>query len=57
MLRWDWEPMDTYTYPFDPGLGISVEKMDLEGGDTEKNWAASTCDASPGLPNCASSSP
>ena len=57
MLRWDWEPLDTYTYPFDPGLGISVEKVDLEEGDTEKNWAASTCSASPGLPNCVASSP
>ncbi len=55
ILDWDGTPLDSYTFPFDPGIGISVEKVDLEGGDTEKNWAASTCDASPGLPNCVSS--
>jgi len=51
LFRWDREAMDTYTYPFDPGNGISAEKVDLEGGDTEENWVAAPGGNSPGLPN------
>lgn len=51
LYRWDMEAMDTYTHHFDPGNGISVEKVDLEGGDTEENWVAAPGGNSPGLPN------
>ena len=38
--------------PFDPGNGISVEKIDLTGEDSEDNWAANAANsATPGAPN------
>lgn len=44
--------IDSYTHPFNPGNGVSVEKVDLTGGDTEDNWTASSCGSSPGTTNC-----
>ena len=53
--------IDSFSYPFNPGNGISVEKMDPSGGDLESNWIASPCDennedlntgSSPGGVNC-----
>ncbi len=44
--------IDSYTHPFNPGNGVSVEKVDLAGGDTEDNWTASSCGSSPGETNC-----
>jgi len=43
----------TYAHPFDPGNGVSVERVDLGGADLETNWRASPCMQSAGLPNCA----
>ncbi len=43
----------TYAHPFDPGNGVSVERVDLDGADLETNWRASPCMQSAGLPNCA----
>ena len=43
----------TYAHPFDPGNGVSVERVDLAGADLETNWRASPCMQSLGLPNCA----
>lgn len=38
--------------PFDPGEGISVERIDLDGVDEESNWAANADDSStPGSDN------
>jgi len=46
--------IDSFTWPFDPGNGISVEKIDPLFGDRETNWAASVCAAgsSPGNGPC-----
>jgi len=46
-------PIDTYFFPFNPGNGISAEKIDLVVGDVPQNWVASPCNASPGAANCA----
>jgi len=46
--------IDTYGFPFNPGNGTSVEKVDLAVGDLAANWAASPCGSSPGVANCAS---
>ncbi len=35
--------IDTYTFPSDPGDGVSIEKIDYAAGDVASNWAASTC--------------
>ncbi len=32
--------IDTYASPFDPGDGVSVEKIDYTAGDSTSNWAA-----------------
>ncbi|MBN2360759.1 MAG: lamin tail domain-containing protein, partial [Deltaproteobacteria bacterium] len=42
-----------YQHPFDPGNGISAERVDLAGPDTPANWRASPCLHSAGRPNCA----
>jgi len=46
--------VDSYTFPFDPGNGVSVEKQVIGIGDVQTNWAASTCasGSSPGTGNC-----
>ena len=44
--------VSTYYFPFNPGNGVSAEKIDLLVGDVEQNWAASSCNATPGLANC-----
>ena len=44
--------IDSFSFPENPGNGTSIEKIDLDGGDTADNWAASTCSASPGDTNC-----
>ncbi len=33
----------TFSHPFDPGDSVSVERYDLEAGDTAGNWRASQC--------------
>ncbi len=43
----------TYAHPFDPGNGVSVERVDLGGADLATNWRASPCMQSAGRPNCA----
>jgi len=46
--------IDTFTFPFNAGNGVSVEKIDIADGDTSSNWAASDCPdgSSPGDTNC-----
>ncbi|MFH1466121.1 MAG: lamin tail domain-containing protein [Pseudomonadota bacterium] len=46
--------IDSYTFPFDAGNGISVEKVDTAAGDTTDNWEASECSggSSPGAAAC-----
>jgi parallel beta-helix repeat protein len=46
--------IDTYTVPFNPGNGVSAEKVDITGGDTSDNWVASECSSgsSPGADSC-----
>ena len=46
--------VDSYSWPFDPGNGTSVERVDPEVEDAEGNWAASVCDSgsSPGRESC-----
>ena len=50
-------PLASFSYPFDPGNGRSVERVDLGLGDAPGAWVAAPCDgpvhASPGAPNCA----
>lgn len=43
-----------FSFPFDPGNGVSVERVSIEEGDIHANWTASPCSASPGKENCAS---
>lgn len=47
--------LSTYLHPFNPGNGVSAERID-DRGDVEGNWVASPCasKSSPGLANCAS---
>jgi hypothetical protein len=47
--------IDTFSFPLNPGNGISVERVDLFTDDIEANWVASSCLLSPGLVNCSSS--
>lgn len=49
----------TYGFPFNPGDGVSVERIDLDGADAPENWVASTCPSgsSPGASNCAGAPP
>ena len=44
--------VSTYFNPFDPGNGISAERIDPEGADDAGNWIACPCGASPGRENC-----
>ena len=53
----DGTPIDTYSHPFNPGNGVSVEKDEVSDGDVATNWVASPCGSSPGAPNCASAPP
>ncbi len=48
----DADQVDTFSHPFNPGNGISIERADLATGDVAGNWVASPCGASPGRPNC-----
>ena len=34
-----------FSFPTNPGDGISVEKLDIAAGDVSGNWAASSCAA------------
>lgn len=45
--------VSTFSFPFNPGNGISVERRG-DTGDVESNWVASTCTSgsSPGAVNC-----
>ncbi|MBN1944226.1 MAG: lamin tail domain-containing protein, partial [Bradymonadales bacterium] len=47
--------ISTYSHPFNPGDGLSVERIDPDGPDTAENWVTSPCGASPGRANCISS--
>jgi competence ComEA-like helix-hairpin-helix protein len=51
----DGAAVSTYAHPFDPGNGISAERIDAATDDLAGNWVASPCGASPGSPNCISS--
>jgi len=44
--------IDSYSFPFNPGNGVSVERADLSDGDVDGNWVVSACGHSAGLPNC-----
>ena len=47
--------IDSYSFPFNPGNGTSVERVDVTAGDLAVNWTASPCGQSPGAANCAGS--
>lgn len=51
------EVIDTFRFPFNPGNGISAERIDVRAFDSASNWTASTCasGSSPGEDNCAAS--
>ena len=49
--------VDSYSYPFNAGNGVSVEKDSAEDGDIKTNWKASPCGFTPGAQNCASLPP
>jgi hypothetical protein len=51
------EVIDTFRFPFNPGNGISAERIDLRAFDSQANWTASTCvtGSSPGADNCSAS--
>ena len=60
LLEWDGvSPIDTWTSPFNPGNGTSVEKVNANVNDYASNWEAADCAASssPGLANCVSYAP
>ncbi len=44
----------TFTYPTDPGDGVSLEMYNLDNGDANGNWRASQCAGgnSPGAAHC-----
>ena len=46
--------VDSFTYPWDPGNGVSIEKVTIGSGDVESNWQESPCTAgaSPGQGSC-----
>ncbi len=44
--------IDTYSFPRNAGNGVSVEKRDVLGGDSEENWAPAPCGNSPGRSSC-----
>jgi hypothetical protein len=46
--------IDSFSYPANPGNGVSLEKVDLLGGDLLSNWAPCECEGSisPGDSNC-----
>lgn len=46
----------SFSFPFNPGNGVSAERVDIFVGDVPQNWVASPCHASPGAENCASQS-
>ncbi len=43
--------VSTYLYPFNPGNGLSAERIDAEAADTAGNWMPSPCGMSPGSAN------
>ena len=47
--------IDSFSFPTNPGNGVSVERIDLTADDIAANWTASPCDLSPGAVNCAAS--
>ncbi len=46
--------VDSFTSPSNPGNGVSIEKIDLLGGDVASNWRPTDCGTTEtaGLPNC-----
>jgi hypothetical protein len=48
--------IDSFSFPFNPGNGVAVERVDIATGDIDANWVASPCDASPGAANCSAAS-
>ena len=51
-------PIDSFGFPFNPGNGVSAERIDVAGApDSSGNWTASPCAAgsSAGFANCAAS--
>ena len=44
--------IDSFTSPSDPGNGVSIEKIDLLGGDVLSNWQAAACGPTPADTNC-----
>ena len=48
--------VSTFSFPLNPGNGVSVERGDPDGPDAPGNWSAARCEggftASPGYPNC-----
>jgi len=49
-------PISSFGYPFNPGNGVSAERIEVAGDDGAANWVASACasGSSPGFANCAS---
>ncbi len=45
--------IDSFSFPDDPGDGVSIDRVDTGAGDVESNWAASDCGSgsSPGSAN------
>ncbi len=44
--------VSTLAKPFDPGNGVSAERIDAKADDLPANWVPSPCGASPGKINC-----
>jgi hypothetical protein len=42
----------SYSFPFNPGNGFSVERAVLDGGDVETNWVSFDCGPSAGEGGC-----
>ena len=44
--------VSSYSHPFDPGNGVSAERLTPEADDVAASWTSSPCGATPGRVNC-----
>jgi len=44
--------IDSYGFPFDPGNGVSAQRLDPLAPDAPGNWTPCGCSASPGAADC-----
>jgi hypothetical protein len=47
--------LDRFSYPSDPGDGVSLHRISLTEADSVANWAATPCGSTPGAIDCPTS--